>query len=232
MASSLVNQTSNSDTSDTQGMPHVDLDMSVSNDESDSSSEASDTESIASMTSGEDTESDEEFNNDVKFKRTKRCLKKNKRTFIPLRDRLRNLRHRRSLNLTETTDFKNVLDSLNFIESTENRTIDIPSKFFNKDSKFTSPSTEIERTESNSSVGESPGTSNSFNKKANVKSLNEQKRKIEQNKDETSENSAKSSADESLAEKIYFKKVKRNSIKTKLNTKSARVENDELSSSD
>lgn len=36
---------------------------------------------------------------------------------IPLRDRLRNLRHRQSLNLTQETDYINVLDSLNVSNS-------------------------------------------------------------------------------------------------------------------
>ncbi len=40
---------------------------------------------------------------------------------ISLRDRLRNLRHRKSMNLTETSDFINVLDSLNVPHGSSNR---------------------------------------------------------------------------------------------------------------
>jgi DDB1- and CUL4-associated factor 5 len=40
---------------------------------------------------------------------------------ISLRDRLRNLRHRKSMNLTETSEFINVLDSLNVPHGSSNR---------------------------------------------------------------------------------------------------------------
>ena len=47
--------------------------------------------------------------------------KKTTKIKISLRDRLRNLKHRKSMNLTETSEFINVLDSLNVPHGSSNR---------------------------------------------------------------------------------------------------------------
>jgi len=191
----------------------------------DLSNNKSDSELVSPLnTSGS---SEEEKTNAFKTKNTSRHLlrtTKNNRMQIPLRDRIRNLRHRRSLNLTQQTDYKNVLDSLKVTvtsNDTEKHT-ESQSKFFDRISftqavnnqkilnENSSRELNLEETDLNR-----PGTSASLlNNKQRLKSLNMQKRKIEMDRDESETDSESLSDENETREKVIFRKVKRNGNKS------------------
>jgi len=191
----------------------------------DLSNNKSDSELVSPLnTSGS---SEEEKINAFKTKNTSRHLlrtSKNNRMLIPLRDRIRNLRHRRSLNLTQQTDYKNVLDSLKVTvnsNDTEKHT-ESQSKFFdrinftqtvnNQTSLNENSSTELNLEDADLNR---PGTSASLlNNKQRLKSLNMQKRKIEMDKDESETDSESLSDGDETREKVIFRKVKRNGNKS------------------
>jgi hypothetical protein len=129
-----------------------------------------------------------------------------------LRNRLRNLRHRKSLNLTQSSEFIQVLDSLKVIkkDSSDNTDDDDDDKTnFNKPSSSSNVSISF-----NSSIGKESKLQDS-NYLNFIKRLNEHKRKIEMNKEEEENDNNKNedtdteTIDHKENEKILFKKKKR-----------------------
>ena len=124
----------------------------------------------------------------------------------PLRDRIRNLRHRRSLNIESQSDFKQVLDSLNVVVNDDDPSCRQAENSDNTatsnalvSNNFLNPLVEIEigdkaldDTESASNRTEMfdvenllPKTSGYFSEKSSiVKTLNEHKRRIEFDEDD------------------------------------------------
>jgi hypothetical protein len=156
-----------------------------------------------------------------KRQRQRQC--RGQRSSMPsLRDRLRSLRHRRTLNITEQSDYKDVLDCLKVVDSRETVDSDMaaPSRFFNsqKTVSMTASANIVPNSpEACSNESSGPGTSKSFTQKW-LKSLNEQKRKIELNKDTDAVDTAASLGTESqagsnIAEKVVFKKFRRKANK-------------------
>lgn len=226
LVSSISNPSENSDNDEKEVLSNashrINLDMNAANDDTDDLLNIeSDTDLVnqSSYTSGEDTRdsdlSEEEPLNTYEQKKLSKpkhlAASLNKKSFIPLRDRIRNLRHRQSLNLTEQTDYKNVLDSLNVVCHETESMKTKPSKFFDK-VNFSQNNQTIEATESDINSN-TPGTSASLNKKLSVKNLNELKRRIEMDNEDLSSDGMENKSAENQkvsGEKIYFKKLKRN----------------------
>ena len=139
-----------------------------------------------------------------------------KKQVIPLRDRIRNLRHRRTLNLIEENDYLNVLDSLNVntVPIDPTTAIELNSKFFHKDCDSSALSVSGSSQSAEPVVDGQAGTSLSFSadKRSSLKSLNKQKRKIELNIDENdaeTNNESNSSDSSQETQQVLFKKCKR-----------------------
>ena len=99
---------------------------------------------------------------------------------ISLRDRLRNLRHRKSLNLTENSDYINVLESLNVPHGSDSRSSSRSSERVTKIKQQACNSTQLEAKQQFKTV-------NFEEHKKNVntiKNLNKQRRKIELEEEE------------------------------------------------
>ena len=93
-------------------MPNINLSLDTSN-HSDTENNQGDNE-LESQSSLSYSSEDELL--DMKEdENAKSRFQKRRKNFIPLRDRLRNLRHRRTMNMTEQSDYKSVLDSLKVV---------------------------------------------------------------------------------------------------------------------
>ena len=170
-------------------------------------------------------ESDENSDNDLNLDNFEdNSLSKKKRRLLSLRDRLRNLRHRLSLNLTHEPDYLNVLGSLNVLNN-ENEIPGTSQTLLNGLNLEQDTGIEILTGELNEN-SDRPTTSNQMQqnndlvsiKSESMKNLKNQKRKIEMNEDED-ENvetqirmvEAPIREDESLV--VSFKRYKRNNSK-------------------
>jgi hypothetical protein len=193
-----------------------------SSNESTSSSSSSSSETMDSSDDAEDgldiNKLKRKYESNNKSSVKKRHLKR--KQLIPLRDRLRNLRHRRSLNLTQETDYINVLDSLNVEVNNENNSNDENSLKEARNKMMSASSIEIgnesEKEQSNKeSIQSLPCTSKQSNDtKTLVKKLNNQKRKIELNEDDELSERKKSEPpvnnnddDDTNSAKVEFKKA-------------------------
>ena len=182
-----------------------------------SSDDETDYESDLSPDDSEsDTEPDESEDDTAELigcKRQKMNHQCKKQT-IPLRDRIRNLRHRRTLNLIEENDYLNVLDSLNVntVPTDPTTSIELNSKFFHKDCDSAALSSSGGSSQPTETVA---GTSLSFSadKRDSLKSLNKQKRKIELNIDDNdngeTNNESNNSDSSQDTQQVLFKKCKR-----------------------
>lgn len=202
-------------------------DINLSNSES-SSNES--TSSSSSSSSSETMDSSDDAEDGLDINKLKRKYESNNKSsvkkrhlkckqLIPLRDRLRNLRHRRSLNLTQETDYINVLDSLNVEVNNENNSNDENSLKEARNKMMSASSIEIgnesEKEQSNKeSIQSLPCTSKQSNDtKTLVKKLNNQKRKIELNEDDELSERKKSEPpddnddDDTNSPKVEFKKA-------------------------
>ena len=190
---------------------HIESSMSETSDESLSSDQNNNqnkkesrnyfSSSLSSSTSSSD-ESSNGLNVDNLLQSTaSNCSKMHKNSSSYLRNRMRNLRHRRSLNIESQSDFKNVLNSLNVVVNEQKDELadeNIQIKMVANES--TKPNLEIEIEKNHSSSLKNlkdqasnaeiilPRSSNCYKESLNrVKNLNEQKRRIELNEDELSE---------------------------------------------
>lgn len=167
---------------------------------------------------------------------------------MPLRDRLRSLRHRRTLNITEQSDYKNVLDCLRVVGSTHAHPdagagagvddMAASSRFFNTSNTSNTnkrsatvastdlllDSPDVASVGHGVSTNSGPGTSKSL-VNTRLKSLNEQKRKIELNGDtdnghtddgHSGDKETESQASSSL-QKVVFNKFRRKATKQSQN---------------
>jgi len=206
-----------------------DNDINLSNSELSSNESTSSSSSSSSSSETMDSSDDAEDGLDInklkkKYESNNKSSVKKKhlkgKQLIPLRDRLRNLRHRRSLNLTQETDYINVLDSLNVEVNNENNSNDENSLKEARNKMMSVSSIEIgnepEKEQSNKeSIQSLPCTSKQSNDTKNlVKKLNNQKRKIELNEDDEFSVTKKSEPpddndddDDTNSPKIEFKKA-------------------------
>lgn len=194
-------------------------------DESSSNSSSDDT-SDSTNDEEEDNESEDELDvNKLKqqYENNTNTNSNKKRKIIPLRDRLRNLRHRQRLNLTQETDYINVLDSLNVTNTNNDSSSDscelneAKSKLVSSTSIEILNSSQINHLETNDSTSSEalPCSSKRNETKEMLKNLNKQKRKIELDEDEdhphssdrTDSNNRNESSDESVSV-VQFKKNK------------------------
>ena len=184
--------------------------------------------SSSSSTSSEDSEASNDINIDALLRsKNEKCKVKNKSKQLKrsssLRDRIRNLLHRKSLNIESQSDFKQVLDSLQVESSGQNEQVDASGE----KSEYINPSIQIEIAKS-SKVEDSSGddessvkekvfySNNSKLPKTSsilVKNLNEHKRKIELNEDDSELEASKikkNDLDESKADDkiVSFKRKK------------------------
>ncbi len=218
----------------TENSTNEEIETDITSREDDSESNEDDTD-LSGNNSDTDLESpsnacdssEEEKVNLSKMKNKSRyhtILQRTNKKNIPLRDRIRNLRHRRSLNLTQQKDYKNVLDSLNVdLTSNENEEhSDGKSKFFDKIDIPPIANNQMTLIENSSnelylenSQIDKPGTSASFlDNKRRLKNLHMHKRKIEMNREESDSEDKTDKNEINTNEKVLFKKVKRTSKKT------------------
>lgn len=233
---------------------NTDIENNQGDSELDSRSSASESTSHDDVESDEGEEKDEEEGTVQATRYTKRQRQQSRgshgrhgrqRTSMPLRDRLRSLRHRRTLNITEQSDYKNVLDCLKVVDPTHTDPdagvgvgvgdMAAPSRFFNN-SNSNKKSAAVASTDSPDTASDGPGiatnsgpgTSKSF-VNTRLKSLNEQKRKIELNKDTDNADAGDSvdsvdsvdkgpeSQASSSPQKVVFKKFRRKATKQSQN---------------
>lgn len=147
--------------------------------------------SSQSKSSSEEVSADEDINIDhLLVDNAAKARRDRSKRNIKLRNKLRNLRHRRSLNLTEESDYLNVLGSLNVSTGGEAQEEDISSRL-NQARQSTSsasfigqPSIEIGQVQlesgcnSDETIDLIPKSSTSCNSTL-IRSLNEHKRKLE-----------------------------------------------------
>lgn len=223
--------------SDNENENESDKSTSTTSDSDDSSNkEAKQSRIITSpetSSSDDETDEDEDEDNDdddgfdvnkLKRKLEPNSAKSSKRKLIPLRDRLRNLRYRQSLNLTQESDYINVLDSLNVTNKEDsNNSSDINSNETRSNLGATSSIEILSETNPSeicsflSTMVTLPSCSKQSETKTMVKTLNEHKRKIELDEDEDLVNTKKESSEETN-ETVTFKKKnkKRNDFKKDL----------------
>ena len=182
-----------------EGNSELSSDESLSEEEEDS---LSDTESSnlkekdrekfsssPSSSSSSFTYSDEGSSNDINIDKLLNTTNfTQKKSTNSLRNRIRNLRHRRSLHIESHSDFKQVLSSLKVEESEQNTSLDNNQRLVTNDShleiEISNSSSKLTTLDENVSNLEIllPKTSNYS--KQTVKNLNEHKRRIELNEDD------------------------------------------------
>ena len=193
--------------------------------------------SSSSSTSSEDSEASNDINIDALLRsKNEKCSKKSKSKQLKrsssLRDRIRNLLHRKSLNIESQSDFKQVLDSLQVESSGQNEQIDASVE----KSEYINPSIQIEIAKSSKMEDSSADDESSAKEKVFysnnsklpktssilVKNLNEHKRKIELNEDDSESEASKikkNDLEESKNEDkiVSFKRKKSSSLSEESN---------------
>lgn len=163
---------------------------------------------------------------------------KKKSKKVPLRDRVRNLRHRQSMNLTQQTDYIEVLDGLNVKHECNDETDDYEIlksniKISDLDTciEIAKPSSDYSDQEKNQSKSNSLlnlNLSKSSSTNNLVKSLKEQKRKIELDEDSDSE-IFNSNDEDDESRTVLFKKNSKTLHLSSLPTTSKEIASDDNS---